>query len=65
MRDADRPVEELLDQIATVRAALQGVAREGVHSTAEAPLRNAPAATDHVDSVGAVLALIDHLLRYR
>lgn len=60
-----RSAEELLDQIAAVRAALRGVAIEVVHGTAEERLRGAPAATDHAESLDDVLALVDRLLRCR
>jgi DNA-binding FrmR family transcriptional regulator len=60
-----RPAEELLDQIAAVRAALRGVALEIVHDTAEARLSAAPAATEPTDSLGDVLALVDRLMRCR
>lgn len=65
MWDEERPAEELLDQIAAVRAALRGVALEIVHDTAEARLRAAPATTDHADSLDDVLTLVDRLLRCR
>jgi DNA-binding FrmR family transcriptional regulator len=57
-----RPAEELLDQIAAVRAALRAVALEIVHDTAEARLTST---TDPTDSIDDVLALVDRLLRCR
>jgi len=65
MWDAERPAEELLDQIAAVRAALRAVALEIVHDTAEARLSAGPAATEPTDGLGDVLALVDRLLRCR
>lgn len=69
MWDAGRPPEEMLDQIAAVRAALRGVAVQIVHDSAERRLSAAPTATDLADptelsdSVADVLALLDRLLR--
>lgn len=65
MWDAERPAEELLDQIAAVRAALRGVVLAMVHDSAEMRLRDAPAATEPADSRDDVLALVDRLLRCR
>lgn len=65
MWDAERPAEELLDQIAAVRAALRRVALEIVHDTAESRLSATPATTDPTDSLGEVLALVDRVLRCR
>lgn len=65
MWDEDRPAEELLDQIAAVRAALRGVAVAIVHDTAEVRLRVTPATTELTDGLGDVLALVDRLLRCR
>lgn len=67
MWDEDRPAEDLLDQIASVRAALRAVALEIVHDTAETRLRAAPVPTDHADadSLDDVLALVDRVLRCR
>lgn len=63
MWDAQRPAEELLDQVAAVRAALRGVAIAIVHDTAEARLQ--PGSTSDPDSLDDVLALVDRLLRCR
>ena len=63
MWDAQRPAEELVDQIAAVRAALRGVAIAIVHDTAEARLR--PGSTTDTDSLDDVLGLVDRLLRCR
>lgn len=63
MWDAQRPAEELLDQIAAVRAALRSVAIAIVHDTAEARLQ--PGSTSESDSLDDVLALVDRLLRCR
>lgn len=60
-----RSAEDLLDQIAAVRAALRGVAIEIVHVTAEERVRGARAATGHAESLDDVLALVDRLLRCR
>ena len=65
MWDAQRPAEELLDQIAAVRAALRGVAIAIVHDAAEARLSAAPAGTEGADRLDDVLALVDRLLRCR
>lgn len=65
MWDEERPAEELLDQIAAVRAALRGVAIAIVHDTAEARLSVAPAPTEDTDRLDEVLALVDRLLRCR
>lgn len=63
MWDAQRPAEELLDQIAAVRAALRSVAIAIVHDTAEERLQ--PGSTPDPDSLDDVLALVDRLLRCR
>lgn len=63
MWDAERPAEELLDQISAVRAALRGVALEIVHDTSKKRLLSAPDPTEHANSLGDVLALVDRLLR--
>ena len=65
MWDAQRPAEELLDQIAAVRAALRGVAVAIVHDAATTSLSAAPAPTEDLDRLDDVLALVDHLLRCR
>lgn len=65
MWEEERPAEDLLDQIAAVRAALRSVALEIVHDTAEARLSAAPAATESTDGLGDVMALVDRLLRCR
>ena len=63
MWDAQRPAEELLDQVAAVRAARRGVAIAIVHDTAEARLQ--PGSATDTDSLDDVLALVDRLLRCR
>lgn len=63
MWNTQRPAEELLDQIAAVRAALRGVAIAIVHDTAEARLQ--PGSTTDTDSLDDVLGLVDRLLRCR
>ena len=65
MWDAQRPAEELLDQIAAVRAALRGAAIAIVHDAAEARLSVAPPRTEDADRLDDVLELVDHLLRCR
>lgn len=65
MWEEGRPAEELLDQVAAVRAALRGVALEIVHDSAEQRLSAALATTDPSDSLEEVLALVDRLLRCR
>jgi DNA-binding FrmR family transcriptional regulator len=65
MWDAQRPAEELLDQIAAVRAALRGVAIAIVHDTAAEHLTAAHPMTDDTDRLDDVLALVDRLRRCR
>lgn len=65
MWDAQRPAEELLDQLGAVRAALRSVAIVIVHDTAEARLSVAPARPEDAERLDDVLALVDRLLRCR
>ncbi|MEX2619329.1 MAG: metal-sensitive transcriptional regulator, partial [Egibacteraceae bacterium] len=62
MWDQQRSAEELLDQIAAVRAALRGVAIAIVHDTAAERLNAAHAMPDDTDRLDDVLALVDRLL---
>jgi DNA-binding FrmR family transcriptional regulator len=65
MWDEQRSPEELLDQIAAVRAALRGVAIAIVHDTAATRLGVVPAPPEVADRLDDVLALVDRLLRCR
>ncbi|HEX9766568.1 MAG TPA: metal-sensitive transcriptional regulator [Nitriliruptorales bacterium] len=65
MWDAQRPAEELLDQIAAVRAALSGAAVAIVRDTTETRLSVPPTVTEDTDRLDDVLALVDRLLRCR
>lgn len=65
MWDEGRPAEELLDQIAAVRAALRGVAVAVVHEAAVLRLQAALDTTDQADCLDDVLVLVDRLMRCR
>jgi CsoR family transcriptional regulator, copper-sensing transcriptional repressor len=65
MWDAQRPAEDLLDQIAAVRAALRGVAIAIVRDTTAERLKTAHPMTDDTHGLDDVLALVDRLLRCR
>lgn len=65
MWDDQRPVEELLDQIAAVRAALRGAAVAIVHDAADQRLRGAPPAIFEPSDLDDVLELVDRLMRCR
>jgi DNA-binding FrmR family transcriptional regulator len=65
MWDDGRSPDELIDQIAAVRAALRAVAVAIVHEAAEVRLRAALGKTDHTDGLDDVMALVDRLVRCR